>query len=528
MNTHRSFRSAMTWLHTWAGLLLGWVLFAIFVTGTAAYFRHEITAWMQPEIARSSTPVEAARHAFAKLQEAAPDSDRWLVSVPDERQRELTIHWKNPENPKARFEKQTLDPAGEGAPPRDTLGGEFFYRFHFQLMLPHPWGRYTACVAAMFMLVALVTGIFTHRRFFKDLFLLRLGRDGRRPWLDFHNVTAVLALPFYLMISYSALIIFTPMLIPLATDILAPAKPKPAAAAPANPGAENVSASAKPETTPAMWVTTEAFDAMLARVDDTWGAQRPLRRIEFSQRGTPKATVAFTRVEPTKISYVFPERDTLKFSALTGDLIEEANKPDIGTGTRIRGVFYGLHLAHFAGPVLRTLFFLMGIMGAAMVGTGLVLWTLKRRERLTQSGRGGRFGYRLVSSLNIATVAGLPVACAAFFWANRLIPADRVGRADLETNCFLIVWGVATLHAFVRPERQAWKEQLYVAALAFGALPIVDLLTAGRVLGAWPRADGIYLGFTVTMMLLGAWFAHGARKIARRRAALAAAKGDLA
>jgi hypothetical protein len=315
------------------------------------------------------------------------------------------------------------------------------------------------------------------------------------------------------------LVIFTPMLIPLATKILTPAQPKPAASSPAKPGAE---------TTPAMWVTTEAFDAMLARVEETWGTQRPLRRIEFNQRGAPGATVTFTRVEPPKISYVFTERETLKFSALTGDLIDEANKPAIGIGTRIRGVFYGLHLAHFAGPVLRTLFFLMGMMGAAMVGTGLVLWTLKRKERLTQSGRGGRFGYRLVSSLNIATVAGLPIACAAFFWANRLIPADRVGRADLETTCFLIVWGVATLHAFVRPERHAWKEQFYVAALAFGALPLVDLLTAGRVLGTWPRADGIYLGFTVTMLLLGALFGYGARKIARRQAAPVAAKGVLA
>ena len=28
------FRQAMSWLHTWSGLILGWLLFAIFVTGT--------------------------------------------------------------------------------------------------------------------------------------------------------------------------------------------------------------------------------------------------------------------------------------------------------------------------------------------------------------------------------------------------------------------------------------------------------------------------------------------------------------
>ena len=28
------FRQAMAWLHTWAGLIFGWLLFAIFLTGT--------------------------------------------------------------------------------------------------------------------------------------------------------------------------------------------------------------------------------------------------------------------------------------------------------------------------------------------------------------------------------------------------------------------------------------------------------------------------------------------------------------
>ena len=31
------FRQAMAWLHTWAGLTFGWLLFAIFLTGTLAY-----------------------------------------------------------------------------------------------------------------------------------------------------------------------------------------------------------------------------------------------------------------------------------------------------------------------------------------------------------------------------------------------------------------------------------------------------------------------------------------------------------
>ncbi|MDN5540760.1 PepSY domain-containing protein, partial [Comamonas sp.] len=44
------FRQAMSWLHTWSGLLLGWLLFAIFVTGTLSFFKNEFNLWMRPEL----------------------------------------------------------------------------------------------------------------------------------------------------------------------------------------------------------------------------------------------------------------------------------------------------------------------------------------------------------------------------------------------------------------------------------------------------------------------------------------------
>jgi hypothetical protein len=279
----------------------------------------------------------------------------------------------------------------------------------------------------------------------------------------------------------------------------------------------------------AAWITPDKFEAMLARVEKTWGSGRSLKRIEVTHRGTPNAAATFTRDAAPSVSHVFTDRETLTFSGLTGLPLASPEPRAKSPGTRIRGVFYGLHMAHFAGPVLRTLFFLMGTMGAAMVGTGLVLWTLKRKDRLTQSGRGGRFGYGLVSRLNITTITGLPLACAGFLWANRLIPVAHAGRAELETTCFLLVWGAAALHACIRPAHSAWKEQFIAAAFAFGALPLVDLLTAGRQLDTWPRAESLYVGFTATLLLLGLLFGHGARKLAARQAqaaAGAATKGE--
>ena len=42
------------------------------------------------------------------------------------------------------------------------------------------------------------------------------------------------------------------------------------------------------------------------------------------------------------------------------------------------------------------------------------------------------FGERLVAGINIATLAGLPLACGVYLAANRLLPVGMDGRADAE------------------------------------------------------------------------------------------------
>ena len=56
-----AFRQSMAWLHTWVGLVAGWLLFFVFVTGTAGYFQQEISRWMQPERVVTVAPAEVDR-----------------------------------------------------------------------------------------------------------------------------------------------------------------------------------------------------------------------------------------------------------------------------------------------------------------------------------------------------------------------------------------------------------------------------------------------------------------------------------
>ncbi len=499
-----TFRLSMTWLHTWTGLLLGWVLFAIFVTGTATYFKAEITQWMQPELRRGGTPLEAAAAAWKGLEARAPQSTRWFITLPDDRVSATTAFWQPGEGGK-RFSNATLDPlTGEEVKARDTRGGEFFYRFHFQLQLPHPWGRYLAGVAAMFMLVALITGVIAHRQFFKEFFTFRPGRPPLRSFLDFHNVSAVLALPFYLLISYSALVIFMAMYMPWARHVLSDS---PATAARSEAKAKSADAVEK------TWVAPAPVGPMLDEVARRWGVADPtLKRIEVTGRGTDKMSVTFTRAESSHISIT--AREQLRFDGVSGALLLDEN-PSVGPATAVHGALYGLHLARFAGPVLRWMLFAMGLMGCALIATGLVMWTIKRRPKYAKTGRLG-FGQGWVERLNITTIAGLPVAIAALFWANRLLPVEWQARSDGEVRVFLIVWAVMLVHPLLRPVMRAWREQLWLGALLYGVLPIVDA-ASGPFLGeALRRGDVSYLGFHATMLFTGAALGIAAKKVGRR------------
>src|SRR3546814_3196844 len=82
----RGIRQSMSELHTWVGLLLGWVLYAMFLTGTVAYFKDELSQWMRPELAQQSQvpdPALTAQRIADELVAIAPGSSQWSMRLPE-------------------------------------------------------------------------------------------------------------------------------------------------------------------------------------------------------------------------------------------------------------------------------------------------------------------------------------------------------------------------------------------------------------------------------------------------------------
>lgn len=579
-NARRSLRQSMSWLHTWSGLLLGWLMFAIFLTGTLSFYRQEITLWMQPETHQARAEPIAFDKALAYLQQHAPEASQWNLTLPGARTPLLGLSWQ--EKPPARssapgrdaprsetgsaaretgrahsrggrpggearsarqhggagetdarpqaaepapaqghrpaMRRVVMDPAsGTLLAPRETAGGNFLYRFHFELFgLDRTLARWIVGIATMCMLAALVTGVIIHRQIFRDFFTFRPGK-GKRSWLDAHNATGILALPFHLVITFSGLLLIGPMLMP-------------SAIATAYGGdlrgmmQERRSRAMQPVVPPAGVPTPLApLEPLLAQAARQWPEQG-VGSIVISNPGDANARIEMRQARGERLSNrAQPER--MLFDGVSGAALE-APPPPTPTSftTGIWQAFSALHLGQFAAPAARLLLFASGLAGCLMIATGLVMWVVSR-QKAHAAGNKPHFGVRLVQGLNLATLAGMPLAIGAHFWANRLLPAQLAGRETREIQIFFIAWALTALHAWLRPHKQAWIEQLATAGLLIASLPVLNAATGGASLvrsmasGIWPVA-----GFDLLSLLLGVSLLLAAHRIAHHHPAVARAK----
>jgi len=501
------FRQSMAWLHTWVGLLLGWLLYFMFITGSAGYLDTEIDRWMNPELPASQRSLPAAQliqHALGHLEIHAPGAERWFISLPLSRNDPyLRVFWSGAQGDGVQpsGDRWLGADSGEVLSGRDTAGGQTLYRMHWKLhYLPEAVADWAVGIATLFMLVALVTGVIVHKKIFADFFTFRPNK-GQRSWLDAHNLVSVISLPFQLMITYSGLIFMMFVYLPLIISAWY------------GPGEENRQVFFDELFSAPALVGASGHPAPLTDLGSVIGATQqrwidnPLASLEIHHPGDLNARIV---VRGDFAAGPLRAVDMLVFDGVSGALLAE--QPARSSQAKaFRDLMLGLHEGLFADPLLRSFYVFLGLLGAAMIATGLVLWTVKRRQR------DDHFGLRLVERLNVATLIGLPLAIAGYFWANRLLPLAINQRAEWEVHCLFLVWLLAFIHASLRPPSAVWREQSWAAALLFALLPAVNALTTSRHLGQSLAArDWVMAGFDLGVLSLGAGFALLAMHLAKR------------
>lgn len=453
----KTIRQSMAWFHSWIGLTLGWLLFAIFLMGSLSYYKNEISFWMQPHFATQQVEQNnAIQHAFEYLEKNAADAKSWHISIADQLSPVNQIYWQKNDGT---FERKTLD-ANTNAEIKasSTMGGDFFYNFHFQLYgMPYLIGRLIITFAAIVMLITLISGVITHKKIFVDFFTLRTFKS-QRSYLDFHNISSVIALPFFFTMTFTGIAIFFYIIFPSGMKKLYPENPF--------QYFTEIRTVSAVENTPTQIIAMKKPEDYLSETYKRWGVTE-LGQISIQYPNTELAKITIAEKEDRSISY-YPAQ--ISFNGATGEIIEDnRNRSTIGI---LYASMYGLHLGHFASPLLKLTLFFSGILGCLMIASGLLLWSLKREiQNKTQQ---FNFGHYLVNRLNVSTFIGLPIAILSYLYANR-IGGLFASNVNYEILIFFAAWLTIFTMSLGIQKHSLWKTFLKIFVTMAIILPILNL-----------------------------------------------------
>lgn len=509
-----TFRKSMRWFHNSMGLVFGWLLFFIFLTGTLGYFDSEIDRWMRPELPmkyEQFSEKELAKIAIKHLNNEAPNATKWQIYFPNQREDVLRIKWNEPKvnskstsfrppHGKEKSYEKFIDPIkNEVIEVRETGGGQLLYKMHYLLHYVSPTvGQIIVGFAAIAMLIALITGVIVHANIFKDYFTFKQDASTKS-WLNGHLIAGVAALPYHIMITYSGLIFFMftyVTLVPLANygkDMRVMIKD-------AFPSQKSV----KINNVKTSIINIEPI------VDDSKKEFEYIKSIMIVNPYDTSMEVLVKREYTTLLRG--NSIDKLYYDGIEGKRIDKPllDKP---SGNTFRSILTGLHTALFADIYFRWVFFFMGILGTYMIASGLVLWTKKRKNKKDT------LSYKLVDSLNAATIVGLCSAIGAYFIANRIIPIGIEDRIAYEINSLFLVWLFTFIVALKSEYLNRWKIQFYIAGYIFLLIPVLNFFyTSKNIFATIWHGDITLVVVDLLFIFVGLLFIYLAKEQGKKHA----------
>jgi uncharacterized iron-regulated membrane protein len=500
--THHIFWDA----HAWSGVVASLPLFVMFFMGPFALFHAELDAWAQP-VARSSGRESGGPEFRAG---SAPERPSLLAAGPLQplleqldRQRPLAGAARvwlaaEPSGLRASLRQQDTDtellaPPGAGhLEPRGSDLGEFLYSMHF--LGPLPFGIHLAGVAAMALLLALVSGLAIHlRRLVPEWLELRPERPARTWASDLHKVWGVFGLPYQLLFAWTGAVLSIGYLTvePVFREVAFGGDARAMSAAQGEPAVSGAATGVsgpvadRPQAERARGEPPEVrlpdLDVLVARAEERLPGLRA-NWIGIEHVGRADSTVSvYGDVDERTFGTGW-----VVFAASDARVLGAHGLRDASVFERFHAWFHGLHYGRFGGDAIKLLYALLALATCGVIITGNVVW-LERRDPQRQ-----QRGTRVLERLSVGVCAGVVLATASTFAANRLLAALAISgglgemapsaaTASLEHRVFWVSGLLAALLPFAsaaRPRRVA-ALVLLLAAGAFSFAGWLDFAMRG-------------------------------------------------
>jgi len=495
-------------VHSWTGLLTGWLLFVVCLTGTLVVYKFPLKALSNPEMARVEAPDNLGPDgALAAFDKAVPGAKVSVIAFPSDI---YSIHqysvvaktveggenryWVSPETGEVRSELQ-------------SDFADFVQRLHAGLFMGQK-GRWIVGLLGVTMAASLIAGLWFHwPHLRRDLFHLRLGEHRRKVWADLHKFGGVWALPFHLVIALTGAWLGLESLIGIRASSANPIEIQGEGPGHPLPVAE-----------------------ILKRAQELRPDFRP-SHVNMTDRGMAGATI---RVQGDLPGHRLVQRGQtmLVFDADSGRHLQTVDRTEQGAGRRVLAMMRPLHYGYFAPPWGEMLYFLLGLVSTAVVASGMFIWA--ERERRKRHPR-DRSAITRMERANVAVMGGMMLALGGIALLQGLarLPAGSalfaplgglhfMGSQDVlsgrpvavELWLFLALWIAAGIGLFRAHPLQAWRMTLVLLIVSLVALvPLVLAPVGGTQLTAGALAAGP--GYVAACAVLAATAIFAFRRIRR-------------
>ncbi|HCX10325.1 MAG TPA: peptidase, partial [Hyphomonas sp.] len=327
--------------HSVMGLVISALLFVICVSGTIAVFEDELEWWEQagtPTVHEVSPSVMQA--TAEEVLKRDPETTHLYMYPPRENWPRFVAGGDN-----GIF---VLNESGEFVRQLEAPWNDFLIELHYYLTMPHSLGIIIVAIFGVMLVSMAVSGLLAHPRIFRDAFRFRRTGQARLAQADLHNRLSVWTTPFLIAVAGTGAMIglFGVVAFVFAQTNFGGDTKK---LSEAIFGGEILEADATP-------APITGVDTALINLDRDIPEANPFIVI-VHEPGTKSQHIEIYGDETNRLIY----GETYTYST-DGKLLATGHNSDGPVGQQVAMSMYRLHFGDFGGALMKSIYFLLGIM----------------------------------------------------------------------------------------------------------------------------------------------------------------------